>query len=82
MPKFGKIIDIILVESSVFSFSLYITKGIDRHHNSFIIEPTENKAVKILSCDDQRLLSFDVHSLGSAMSGILHVVSKYVIFKL
>ena len=79
MPQFGKIIDIILVESKVFfSFSLYITKGIDRHHNSFIIEPTENKAVKILSCDDQRLLSFDVHSLGSAMSGILHVVSKYV----
>lgn len=83
LPQFGKIIDIILVESKVFlCFSLYNTKGIDRHHNSFIIEPTENKTVKLLRCDDERLLSFHVHSLGSAMSETLHVVSKYIIFKL
>ena len=83
LPQFGKIIDIILVESKVFfCFSLYITKGIDRYHNSFIIEPTENRTVKLLSCDDERLLSFHVHALGSAISGTLHVVSKYIIFKL
>ena len=82
LPQFGKIIDIIVVESKVFfCLSLYVTKGINRHFNSFIIEPTENKTVKLLSCNDQRLLSFYAHSLGSTMSGTLYIVSKYFIFK-
>ena len=82
LPQFGKIIDIIVIESKVFfCFCLYVTKGIDRHYNSFMIEPTENKTVKHLSCNDERLLSFYAHSLGSTMSGTLHIVSKYFIFK-
>ena len=87
LPCFGKLFDILLIESRViFCLCLYHTKGIDRHHNSFVInaDPTHSKVVKIITDDDERnhrLLLFQPHSLNSS-SGTLHIVSKYFILKI
>ena len=56
LPCFGKLFDILLIESTViFCLCLYHTKGIDRHHNSFVInaDPTHSKVIKIITDDDE-----------------------------
>lgn len=86
LPEFGKLCDIMIIRSQVFfTFNLYTTKGTDRHHNSFVIEPTTNTTVKLISEDTEfigKLHSLQTHSLRSSHPGTLHIVIKYFIFKM
>ena len=44
LPKFGKLIGILIVKSLVFfALNFYKTKGIDRHHNSILVERLPSK---------------------------------------
>ena len=39
LPKFGKLNDIIIMASQVFfPLNIFVTKGTDHHHNSFLVE--------------------------------------------
>ena len=86
LPCFGKLFDILLIESRLFCLHLYRTKGIDHHHNSFVInaDPTHSKVVKVITDEDEhkhRLILFQAHSLNSS-SETLYIVSKYFILKI
>ena len=85
LRHFGKLSEILVIASKIFFYlNLYSTKGIDRHHNSFIIhpDPTQNKLIKLITDEpNHRLISFQGHSLNSS-SGTLHIVCKYFILKI
>ena len=86
LPEFGKLCDIMKIQSQVFfNLNLYVTNGIDRHYNSFVIESTTNMTVKLISDDTEfigKLHSLETHSLRSSQPGTFHIVIKYFIFKI
>ena len=86
LPEFGKICDIIRIRSHLFfNLNLYVTNGIDHHHNSCVIEPTTNMTVKPINDDTEfigKLHSLEIHSLRSSQPRTLHIVIKYFIFKI
>ena len=86
LPEFGKLCDIMRIRSQVFfNLNLYVTNGIDRHYNGYMIEPTTNMTVKLINDDTEfigKLHSLETHSLRSSQPRTLHIVIKYFIFKI
>jgi len=84
LPKFGKLHDIILMDQQILlALNIYITKGIDRHHHSFVVESTENNTLyPLLHLDNLTgwMHSLQAHLLTS--SETLHIVTKCFINKI
>ena len=54
LPEFGKLCDIMRIRSQVFfNLNLYVTNEIDRHYNSYVIEPTTNTTAKLINDDTE-----------------------------
>ena len=81
LPKFGKLVGILFVKSLAFiALNHYVTKGIDRHYNSIVIEKSTKLHLEILTEDSQwigKQHSIETHALQSCRPGTFHIVSKY-----
>jgi len=82
LPRFGQLIGILVVKSSVFfALKFYKTKGIHRHYNSILIENSPEKFHLELLTEDHEWIgkqhSLVTHSLSSCNPGTYHVVMKY-----
>ena len=76
LPKFGKIIGIIMIMSQVHVFS-YVTKGTDCHHNSLSVEKSAELLLEHLTKDSEIMSkqhSVETHSLRSCEPGTFHIV--------
>ena len=63
---------------------MFVTKGTDRHHNSFVIEQSSKLVVEHFTQDSKwigKLHSLQTHSLRSSDPGTFHVVCKYILVK-
>ncbi|XP_065892573.1 uncharacterized protein [Dysidea avara] len=86
LPKFGKIYGIILMMSHMFfTLNLYITKGTDHHHNSFLVQKSAKCILKQVTEDSVwmgKQHSLETHQLSSCEPGTFHIVTKYFISNL
>ena len=86
LPKFGKLNGIITVASQVFfALSIFFTKGIDRHHNCFLVETSSELLLEHFTQDSKwfgKQHALETHSLRSSEPGTLHIVTKYFLFNL
>ena len=86
LPKFGKLNDIIIMASEVFfTLNIFVTQGIDRHHNSFLVKKSSELILEHFTNDIKwvgKQHSLETHSLRSSEPGILHIVTKYFLFNL
>lgn len=86
LPKFGKINGIIMMMSRIFlTLNLYVTKGIDRHHNSFLVESSTKLLLEPLTEDSAfmgKQHSLKTHSLQSCEPGTFYIVTKYFLSNL
>lgn len=86
LPQFGKIYDILIVEKQAFlCVNIFVTIGIDRHHNSFVIKSSETNRIEPVTYDSKFisiLHSLQSHILQSSLPGTLHLVTKSFAFKM
>ena len=85
LPKFGKIDDIISVDQQVFlCLNVHVTKGIDRHHHSFVVKSTDNNILYPLAYLNK--LTGWMHSLQShtfiSSPETIHIVTKCFVNKI
>lgn len=70
-----------MMMSQVFlALNLYVTKGIDRHHNTLLVENSANLFLEHLTEDSVMMgkqHSVETHSLRSCEPGTFHIVTKY-----
>jgi len=84
LPKFGKLIGILIVNSSIFfALNFYVTKGTDRHHKSIVVEISTSKFHLEPITEESQWIgkqhSFVTHTLPSSKPGTCHVVTKYIL---
>jgi len=86
LPQFGKINGIILMMSHIFfTLTLYVTKGFDRHHNSFIVQKSSRYILRYVMEDSVwmgKQHSLETHRLSSCEPGTFHIVTKYFLSNL
>ena len=86
LPKFGKLNGIIIMASQVFfALNIFVTKGTDRHHNSFLVKKSSQLILEHFTQDSKwigKQHSLETHSLRSSEPGTLHIVTKYILFNL
>lgn len=88
LPQFGKVYDILVIDTkALLCLDVYITKRIDRHYHSFVIESSQsapNKTVYSVTNDNTligSLHSLQAHSLRGSSEG-LYIVTKCITIKL
>ena len=81
LPQFGKINGIIMMMSHMFfALNLFVTKGADRHHNSFVVQKSAQFLLKHVTEDSVwmgKQHSLQTHQLHSCIPGTFHIVTKY-----
>ena len=86
LPKFGKLNGVIIMTAQIFfALNIYITKGTDRHHTSFLVEKSSKLLLEHLTQDTQwigKQHSLKMHSLRSSEPRTFHIVTKYFLYNL